>query len=403
MRIRAFAPLMVASFVISPVLALAQSTNFVQEIAGADLTPSQNSVLEQLRALPSTQEVMIVRINPNALRDQAEVTLPLPGRAPVAVATGSRNILGDRSFSVAGRTETLGASALTNVSPGTSTFAVNGDSVTGTIQTDTGLYRLRPLGGGAHALIKAGAFPSEHPPSFNQRQDQQRDMLPSEKRSEHDTSIVDMTVLVAYTPAVAQRVADIKGLVDLAFLETNASYQSSGVYIRAIPATVDPIAVNYVEAGSHDADLAAFRDRADGKMDEIHQKMDDTKADVAVLLISDGSYCGLASDILAPSKEMAFVVVYHDCATGYYSFAHEIGHLQGARHNPEADSTSTPFAYGHGYMDIAHNRRTIMSYDCPNGCRRYPEWSRPSDWGTATLHHDARAINETRGKISSFR
>jgi peptidyl-Asp metalloendopeptidase len=279
---------------------------------------------------------------------------------------------------------------------------VNGEAVTGSIQTDTGLFRIRPLGGGAHALIRVGKFPQEHPPSFNEKLREQRDLPPFERKSQLDTSTTELRILVVYTPRVESRVTDVKGLVDLAFLETNQSYRDSGVQIVATSATPAPLKVNYTEGGSHDADLAALQNKTDGKMDEIHQARDDSRADVVVLLIDDGSYCGLASQILA-TKDTAFAVVYHDCATGYYSFAHEIGHLQGARHNPEADPTNAPFPYGHGYMDTARNRRTIMSYDCPSGCPRMPQWARPVDWGTVDLSHDARVLNETSKYIGGFR
>jgi len=102
-------------------------------------------------------------------------------------------------------------------------------------------------------------------------------------------------------------------------------------------------------------------------------------------------------------------VVYHDCATGYYSFAHEIGHLQGARHNPEHDSTDKPFAYGHGYFNKAKKWRTIMSYNCPGGCVRRPFFSNPDiefggdPTGTAATHDNARVINQTAARVAGFK
>ena len=57
------------------------------------------------------------------------------------------------------------------------------------------------------------------------------------------------------------------------------------------------------------------------------------------------------ADAIYADASSAFAIVDYDCATGYYSFGHELGHLQGARHDPNNDPTSTPFAYGHGYQD----------------------------------------------------
>jgi hypothetical protein len=378
---------------------MAQVSDFITPMNSSDLTPRQNEALKQIQSLPSTSETQIVRINPAALRDRARVDIPLPNRAMVAVEATTRSTTSDGVFSISGPTIEIQKGGLPS---GVTTIVVNGDAVTGSIQTDTGLFRIRPLGGGAHALIKVGKFPPEHPPSFNEKLKEQRDLPPFERKSEQDTSTTEIRILVAYTPRVESKVTDVKGLVDLAFVETNQSYRDSGVQIVATSATSAPVKVNYTEAGSHDADLAALQNKTDGKIDEIHQVRDESRADVVVLLIDDGSFCGLASQILA-TKDTAFVVVYHDCATGYYSFAHEIGHLQGARHNPEADGTNVPFSYGHGFMDIVRKRRTIMSYDCPGGCPRMPQWARPTEWGTPNVSHDARVLNETSKHIGGFR
>lgn len=60
--------------------------------------------------------------------------------------------------------------------------------------------------------------------------------------------------------------------------------------------------------------------------------------DIGVFVIDNSSYCGLASGIDSTAST-AFVAVHYDCMLGYYSFAHEIGHLHGARHNTQADVT----------------------------------------------------------------
>jgi hypothetical protein len=274
--------------------------------------------------------------------------------------------------------------------------------VTGSIQTDEGLYRIRPLGAGAHAIFKVGRFPHEHPRSIERQRDELRDLPQFERVPEADTSITEVRVLVAYTPAVADNVNDVKGLVDLAITEANASYRNSDVYIKLVAAESSPLKVNYQEAGSHEEDLEALKNPSDGKMDEVHRIRNEKKADLVVLLINNGQFCGLASQIFA-NKDTAFAVVYHDCATGYYSFAHEIGHLQGARHNHEVDSNIIPFVFGHGFMDRVHKRRTVMSYDCPDGCDRLPQWARPPDWGSRELANDALVLNITRRYVASFR
>ena len=142
----------------------------------------------------------------------------------------------------------------------------------------------------------------------------------------------------------------------------------------------------------------------------MHGLRDRYAADVAVLLTGRGNYCGVAW--LYPGAESAFGVVAQDCATGYYSFAHEIGHVQGARHNPQIDAGTTPFAYGHGYYYEPGRWRTIMSYDCTGQSTRIGIFSSPllvypnpggDPAGTVATHDNSRVLRETARIIADFR
>jgi hypothetical protein len=57
-------------------------------------------------------------------------------------------------------------------------------------------------------------------------------------------------------------------------------------------------------------------------------------ADIALLLtaVTDFDSCGIAN-INGIINGSTFAVVHQSCATGSYSFAHEIAHLFGAHHN----------------------------------------------------------------------
>ena len=57
--------------------------------------------------------------------------------------------------------------------------------------------------------------------------------------------------------------------------------------------------------------------------------------------------------------------------------AHEIGHIIGARHDLNMDTTMSPFPYGHGFVN-GTKWRDIMSYkESCGGCPRLPVWSSP--------------------------
>lgn len=279
----------------------------------------------------------------------------------------------------------------------------NGRMITGNVHFNGEWYKIRPLKSGNHAiaLVNAKAMPQDHPSGVKQ---------PSVVMPAGDVTAAVNTVInvmVNYTPAVAAIVGDVSGLIDLAVAETNAGYLQSGV-------TIDMVLVNksqttYNESGSFDIDLDRYRGTRDKYMKEIHTTRDSVGADVAVLLINNTQYCGLASSI-GSTAATAFAAVYWDCATGYYSFGHEIGHLQSARHNPETDPTTTPYAFGHGYRYTGSpSWRTIMAYDCTGGCPRLNYWSNPNNlyngvpMGTAATSDNARVLNLTRGTVAGFR
>jgi hypothetical protein len=142
-------------------------------------------------------------------------------------------------------------------------------------------------------------------------------------------------------------------------------------------------------------------------MDEIHSLRDKFRADVAVLIVDDSQGCGLATRVYADADE-AFAVVHHECAATTYSVAHEVGHIIGARHDLSLDTSTTPFAYGHGFVN-GTKWRDIMSYkkSC-GGCPRLPIWSTPKVLingeaaGTAEIDN-ARVIAEQAARVAAFR
>ena len=290
---------------------------------------------------------------------------------------------------------------------GTATIVVEGNMATGTISRDDEVYRISPIGEGVHAVsqIDPRMFPVEHPPMQESGaiEDVQVEV---EETQQADTRAKTIDIIVAYTPSAASASGNMSGLIKLAVNESNQSYRNSGIDLNL--RLVHSYRTNYRESGNFSTDLARFRNKNDGQMDEVHGKREQYKADICILIVNNSQYCGLASTIYA-SAQTAFAAVHYDCATGYYSFAHEIGHLQGARHNPEMDSSNTPYAYGHGYQDPGRRWRTIMAYNCPGGCTRINSWSNPAkknggkNMGTSSRHNNARALNTSAGRMSSFR
>ena len=293
----------------------------------------------------------------------------------------------------------------------------NGDKLTGTIRSNGELYSLRPLRSGGHALVRVdeAKMPADHPAVEYKRIFEQA--TNARLRSLRDTDAVEaapgiakanavIRVLVAHTPSARNAVGDITGLINLAVAETNQGYTNSGVAITLQLAST--VAVTYTESGSFSTDLSRFRGTTDGYMDSIHTTRNSTTADVGVLIINNSSSCGLASGI-GSSASTAFAAVHYSCATGYYSFGHEIGHLQSARHDPATDPSTSPYAYGHRYRSPTSASRTIMAYACSNNCARINYWSNPAKtfngqaMGTTATSHNQRVLNNTAATVAAFR
>ena len=205
------------------------------------------------------------------------------------------------------------------------------------------------------------------------------------KNKNLSSTIID--VLVVYTPSAQQlsgSYGGINALINLAESETNLGLRNSGVdaEIRVVHREL----VNYTENNSYLVDLTRLRTKNDSYLDEVHGLRDQYGADIVILLGDIQGVCGVANLMTNPSSpsnaDRAFATVAYNCAVGYFTFGHEIGHIIGARHNWEADNTNnSPFTFNHGYFDPSDTWRTIMSYSNPQCgvCTRIPYWSNPDN------------------------
>ena len=264
-----------------------------------------------------------------------------------------------------------------------------------------GLFHIRYLGDNNHAIrqIDQRGYPREKDPANPQIKENDLSVATDEQSSseaesaesaddppgssaDESGSVID--AMVVYTPAARAAVGGTNAmiaLIDLAVTETNTGYSNSGIVQRIN--LVHRAEVSYTEATFDDPFDIALDDltgTSDGKMDNVHTMRDDYGADMVSLFIDDTTWCGLAwimTDESHDFQDHAFSVVHWDCATGYYSFAHEMGHNQGGKHDRPTDNSDGVFSYSHGYQDPEGDFRTIMSYDCPGGCTRVNYWSNP--------------------------
>jgi hypothetical protein len=211
-----------------------------------------------------------------------------------------------------------------------------------------------------------------------------------------------ITVLVAYTPGVRAAVADVEALVAQAFDEANAVYANSGIDLSLVPVHLAEVA--YAWTDDRLVDLERLLRTDDGVLDEVHTLRDRHEADL-VVVVSDRPGTTVNAAIMAEAST-AFVIVYWEAlgAPGY-ALAHEVGHLQGARHASDEDPLLAPFPYGHGFR--TDSLRTIMAGGRDR--RLVPVFSGPTQTsdgvvlGDSALHDNARVLRETAVYLSNFR
>ena len=200
---------------------------------------------------------------------------------------------------------------------------------------------------------------------------------------------VTVDVAVVYTPAArlaAGGLAAIQAAIDLRIAETNSIFAASGVDHRLAVAARSEVA--YVESGFAGLDVSRLADQADGHMDEVHVLRDGAMADLVHLIVD-----GRKTDVRGWGQiRSAFSLT--SVQAGGVTFAHELGHNLGLRHDRyevdrgELGAASHP---GHGYVnqrafeaDAPPSSRwmTLMAYatqcsDAGISCRWLPRFSNP--------------------------
>ena len=368
--------------------------------------------VERIRQRLTTQSISLARVNADAFTHNS-IHLSLPGGKRLRASKRHFQTLGEKHFMWSG--EIPGVAAR-------STFVVRDGNVTGIFRDENNVtYSMEPVGDGLHALTHVDE--SLLPPSAKPLQVPRPPMpgnvflAPSIAASAGNPAEIDL--LVVYTPAANRAHADVKGLILSMIAQAHETYEKSGIHIRLN--LVDSFEWNYAESTGD----VGWRKMIDDFVESpiVNNRRDASGADVAMLIINEpkqpSTYCGMAYLLSnEPSRRayestLAFGLVDYRCTD--YTFAHELGHIQGAHHNEQQD-TNGYFSYGHGFIHPSSTPRlsfrTVMAYRCnaPSpACPRVPYWSSPNvryegiATGTAHTNDNVRVLNETAANVAAFR
>jgi hypothetical protein len=218
--------------------------------------------------------------------------------------------------------------------------------------------------------IEQAAFLREAPPIDVRFSD--ADRAAAAQTPMTDTSgVIDVMVLyTALAAANAGGSAGITNLINLGVSETNTSYANSGVAQRI--RLVYSAQVPYAEVSGFSTNLTNLRN-GNGALSGVAALRETHHADLVTMLVHPTApdACGIAflmTSVTSAFASSAFSVSDTTCVSPNYSFAHELGHNMGARHDWFVDTGTTPFTYAHGHVNAASTQRwrTIMAY--PDQC-----------------------------------
>lgn len=300
----------------------------------------------------------------------------------------------------------------------TATIVRNGDMLTGSVRVQGRLYRIEPIGQGRHAVTEVDE--AALPPDDGGRpipMGDATDFTPAASPTAAAAPTI-VRVLMVYSRHAGDNTADPTGWAQAVIAEANRAYSGSRVNMRLqLAGTRVTDYREYSAPGSgtggwasFEADLLRFRRKNDGHLDGVHALRNERNADI-MMLVRRGSQeaCGLATEILA-NADTAFAALSRQCGPGNYTFHHEVGHLQGARHNPTQDPSTRPFAHGHGFVSRRGGFSTVMAYPPRDGSAPRVMWISNPDlflnnvrMGTPATHDNARVMNQTRNRMAGFR
>jgi len=345
---------------------------------------------------PDVQSCTQALVNMTLLKTSDTIVIPGPDNTEITLSLSSRS---DNS---AVFKNGIGASAY---------FAWNGPTLSGQVQVENNSWSLEGCGEDCFAWVKQDR---------TSWKEETHEEVPADKVSvekdeaknlkslgESDTTtVVTYSVMFWYTQEFKNlftTVADMDTFLDLIITETNEAYESGDIPVRI----QKHCAEKHPTINEDDIDSSTLLSAFASSMSTSDLR---NSADTAALLTADLSGCGIAYTHVTGSC-YTLSVTKKSCATGYYSFGHEIGHNFGAKHNVEKYSASSlashPYSYGHGYLvepkgpSYYTGYRTILAYTADGYFNRINRYSNPNkicdlcsaaDWASSVLG-DAEADN----------
>nr|WP_295929696.1 M12 family metallo-peptidase [uncultured Dyadobacter sp.] len=397
----------------------AQDGPFIQSVAAHQLpeSPEIDAYRERLRKNPNLTGYHFVKLNPLASSQKNGVLLLHIPDGPVITA-----VVSHVEYDSPNEYEWIGK---TDDDRGTAIVISKAGRVSAHISTPAGVYEIFPAPAGLHCLQKidqekawdvgcAVTAASGKPDSGRMEATE-----PVLKAADHSNAkiqpcqaLVYPRVLVLYTPkalTLAGNTSVITDQVNLSIAQFNSCIYNSGITSAAVLVLAGIAPLNFVEHPN-----AMDNDKEDLIKNATAQSLrNQYQADVVVLL-TDGMYGGgdvrgvSGTVTLEIDRSYSIVELWH--ATARKTFAHEVGHLYGCRHDNTAGSPSYAQGYNMKTLGITMDRTIMVAKSITENqaANRLLHFSNPNIQcgGKATGTNDennALRVSETCSTVGAFR
>ncbi|HYG38545.1 MAG TPA: zinc-dependent metalloprotease [Cytophagales bacterium] len=378
------------------------------------LNPKQLKITNELeRNMPLRQMKYIKVGNLSKIQKDGTLTFKIPGKPEKYLAKAtSVEYESEQNYSWFGTIES-------DKFDGEIIILSKDGQITAHISIGEEVYQIYHLDGGLHTLvnINTSALSGQCPSKSHKKEgvSSPKPEASEDKDSEIKRSyacVAPTRVLILSSPAARQVDSNISQTISLSIAQFNQALTNSSVANVQRLELAAYVPITFSERQDQifeDTDLLST-------MPNVQNLRAQYKADLVVLLTNGnykefstgGSYYGNVKNI-GPSASDAFGIVEVTRASSKFTFAHEVGHMYGGRH--ENDTEGVPYSHGYKYdvrkWPFVYRYTTIMHNLVENRSMR-TNFSNPNvkhdgvAMGNAEYANVARLIAETSSVVNNF-